>query len=435
MRIFLYYTIFLLFSLEQLSTSVFAQSKGMKPVGGTAPAGTERRLALVIGNKDYTRPEARLKNPLNDANDVTAALQQLGFEVIKRTNLDRAGLETAIDDFTTKLTSYDVGLFYFSGHGMAFQGEYYLLPTDANLSFENQARSQCVSLRRVLDGMEGAQAKVNLVLLDACRNNPFKRSWGRSNGGNGLVIPNNPRGSMVAFATREGSIADDNVSENNGLFTSELLKYLPMPNLGLRDILDRTISGVEARSGGQQVPGRYDELRGDFIFVQTSKPVTDIVAIEIEKNFRFGYRSAKFGTPPTQLFNNLEWSALPLADEYKTAEVRYLWGKFTEPWVKDLLPEATTLSRCFNSSSYICFLFDKKGLFRISLRCMPDCIDRVNVLNDIAQKYGLNIQHRKADSHFLKETDNVVFFGRSDDTGTTIEIRRKQAPKYEGQDW
>jgi formylglycine-generating enzyme required for sulfatase activity len=178
-----------------------------------------------------------------------------------------------VDDFAAKLTGYDVGLFYFSGHGMAFQGENYLLPTDANLTFENQARSQCVSLRRILDGMEGAQAKISLVLLDACRNNPFKRSWSRSTGGNGLVIPNNPRGSMVAFATREGSTADDNAGERNGLFTGELLKHLSIPNLGLRDILDRTIEGVESRSSGRQIPGRYDELRGNFVFVQSATPV------------------------------------------------------------------------------------------------------------------------------------------------------------------
>jgi formylglycine-generating enzyme required for sulfatase activity len=270
MRVCYFYLLSLLLSM---SGSLYAQSKGMKPVGGNAPTGTERRLALVIGNRDYTRADARLQNPVNDAYDVAATLQNLGFEVIKRTNLDRASLETAVDDFAAKLIGYDVGLFYFSGHGMAFQGENYLLPTDANLSFENQARSQCVSLRRILDGMEGAQAKISLVLLDACRNNPFKRSWSRSTGGNGLVIPNNPRGSMVAFATREGSTADDNAGERNGLFTSELLKRLSIPNLGLRDILDRTIEGVESRSSGRQVPGRYDELRGNFVFVQSANPV------------------------------------------------------------------------------------------------------------------------------------------------------------------
>ena len=245
----------------------------------TAPAGAERRLALVVGNKDYGRPDARLQNPLNDANDMAATLRNLGFEVITRSNLDRSSLETAIDDFASRLQGYDVGLFYFSGHGMAVQGENYLLPTDANLTYETQARSQCVSLRRVLDGMEGANAKVGLVLLDACRNNPFKRSWSRSTAPNGFVIPNNPRGSMVAFATRDGSTADDNVGERNGLFTAELLKHLPSPNLGLRGILDRTIEGVERRSGGRQVPGRYDELRGDFVFLasQTTTPSDAVV--------------------------------------------------------------------------------------------------------------------------------------------------------------
>lgn len=94
----------------------------------TAPASTERRLALVVGNKDYGRPDARLQNPLNDANDMAATLRNLGFEVITRSNLDRSRLETAIDDFASRLQGYDVGLFYFSGHGMAVQGENYLLP-------------------------------------------------------------------------------------------------------------------------------------------------------------------------------------------------------------------------------------------------------------------------------------------------------------------
>ncbi|WP_345271067.1 caspase family protein [Nibrella viscosa] len=249
--------------------SALAQSKSIKIVGGSAPRGTERRLALVVGNKDYAKPGAGLRNPVNDATDMAQALEELGFTVLRRQNLNRSGLEAAIDEFTEQLTRYEVGLFYFSGHGLAFSGENYLVPTDASLSFETQARSQCVSLRRVLDGMEGANAKVSLVFLDACRNNPFPKS---TKGGvsQGLVIPNNPRGSLVAFATRDGRTADDNPGERNGLFTGELLKHLRTPNLGLRAMLDRTIAGVESRSGGHQIPGRYDELRGDFMFVQTA---------------------------------------------------------------------------------------------------------------------------------------------------------------------
>ncbi|MDF7821838.1 caspase family protein [Runella sp. MFBS21] len=133
MRTFFYYSLFFLFSLGLLSTPAFAQPTGMKPIDKSQmPAGTEQWLALVVGNKDYIWADARLQNLLNDANGVAAALQTLGFEVILRKNLTQSDFLRNIDDFGDRLRQYDVGLFYYSGHGVQHNGENYLVPIDAN---------------------------------------------------------------------------------------------------------------------------------------------------------------------------------------------------------------------------------------------------------------------------------------------------------------
>ena len=262
----------LFFLLLLLSSGlVFAQSKGMKPVGGNAPTGTERRLALVVGNKDYQNV-SRLNNPLNDADDMANALRELGFEVILRKNLTQSDFLRNIDDFGDRLRQYDVRLFYYSGHGVQHNGENYLVPVDANAKTAPEIEYACVKLGRTLAKMEGANLKVALALLDACRDSPFPAAT-RSTTPKGLNIPNNPPGSFVAFSTRAGSTADDNQQGRNGLFTAELLRHLTTPNLGIRTILDRTTQGVSSRSNKSQIPGRYDELTGDFVFVETAAPI------------------------------------------------------------------------------------------------------------------------------------------------------------------
>ena len=254
-------------ALLLISNLAFAQ-KGIKIVaGGTAPPGTERRLALVIGNRSYTRPGASLTNPQHDADDMAAVLDELGFTVIKKNNLNRVSFEQTIDEFGTQLKNYDVGLFYYSGHGVQFQGENYLVPSDESMSSEPQIRYQCVNLGRILSAMEGSGATTNVVILDACRSNPFpKESKGPLVGG-GLTIPRNPPGTLVAFATSENSTADDNSSARNGLFTSELLKYIRQPNRSLSQILTDTRKGVYIRSNKAQTPADYNKLLGDFVFV------------------------------------------------------------------------------------------------------------------------------------------------------------------------
>ncbi len=289
----MYILLWLLLLCEQL----LAQNKGMVPVGKQLPAGTERRLALVIGNKNYVYA-GRLNNTHNDADDMARVLQNLGFDVILKKDLSMVDFLKAIDDFGTKLGQYNVGLLYYSGHGIQYQGENYLVPIDAKANAAEDIEYTCVKLGRAMAKMEGAKLKVSLAFLDACRNNPFPSSSRAV--GQGLTIPNNPPGSFVAFSTRAGSTADDNSSGRNGLFTSALLQNLPQANIGLRTMMDKVTETVIQSSNNNQKPGRYDELWGDFYFLMSkypepAKPEKDLFPYEPQTVFVQG-GSFRMGT-------------------------------------------------------------------------------------------------------------------------------------------
>jgi uncharacterized caspase-like protein len=237
---------------------------------------TERRLALVIGNKDYQyiRP---LRNTLNDAVDMKTALQNLGFEVTMVQNTDYRSLASTINRFVAKLQSGDVALVYYSGHGLSYNGKNYLLPIDAQLTCLEQLDEHGYSLNKIVGDISVHGVKNSFYLLDACRSVPNLKLCTTSSKDatvpSGLVKPsNNPRGSMIVYATEEGSTADDNVKERNGLFTGALLKFLTKPNLGIRGILDLTTSEVLHKTSDRQSPARYDKLLGDFVFIKSQTP-------------------------------------------------------------------------------------------------------------------------------------------------------------------
>lgn len=264
------------------STSIIAQTKGFTPINTTVPEGTERRLALVIGNKDYTNIGA-LKNPINDALDISDAFQQLGFQVTTITNANYKKMLNVFNIFAKNLQKNDVVVFYYSGHGISYEGKNFLIPTDANLTCLEEVEENALTLGRLMTSVEAKSVRNSFVFLDACRNipnikqcNSVKREVVITNG---LVRPtNNPSGSMTVYATREGDTADDNRADRNGLFTSEFLKHITIPNLGLRQILDRTKKGVEARSNKRQSPARYDELSDDFVFILSNEmPTSSII--------------------------------------------------------------------------------------------------------------------------------------------------------------
>jgi TonB family protein len=228
---------------------------------GSANTSTGKRLALVIGNSAY--PNAPLKNPVNDAQDIAAALRALGFEVISRENVNQNEMKRAIREFGEKIRGAAVGLFYYAGHGVQVKGENYLVPVDAKVESEQEVEYECVKAGFVLAQMDAARDSMNIVILDACRNNPFVRSF-RSES-KGLAQMDAPSGTLIAYATAPGSVASDGAGRN-GLYTQELLKQMRTSGLGIEDVFKRVRISVRAATQQRQTPWESSSLVGDFYF-------------------------------------------------------------------------------------------------------------------------------------------------------------------------
>jgi uncharacterized protein (TIGR02145 family) len=231
----------------------------------TAQANTqpEKRIALVIGNGNYQI--GVLANPENDARAMKLALTKLGFEVEEYENLTQRQMKEAIDDFGMKLKNYDVGLCFYAGHGIQSKGVNYLIPVDANLKTEVNVEYDCVEADRILSFMEQSGAKVKILILDACRNNPFERSWSRGFGGNGLAQMLAPKGTLIEYATAPDKTASDG-SGNNGLYTSAILSNIFSPDEDITLVFRKVRAEVVSKSNSQQVPWEASSLVGTFYF-------------------------------------------------------------------------------------------------------------------------------------------------------------------------
>ncbi len=240
--------------------------RGIAPVAEPEPA-SDRRHALIIGNEAYTT--APLKNPLNDARSMAATLRNVGFQVRLLENAEQVEMKRAIDDFGKALREGGVGLFYYSGHGIQVDGENYMVPVTARLSAEEDVEYESVNVGRVLAKMEAARNGMNIVILDACRNNPFARSFRSAS--QGLATLNAPSGTFISYATAPGSVASDG-DGSNGLYTGELVRLIQQPNLKLEDIFKRVRANVQEKSNGAQIPWDASSLTGDFYFNRMQPP-------------------------------------------------------------------------------------------------------------------------------------------------------------------
>ena len=226
-----------------------------------AAADGERRIALLIGNAAYK--EQPLRNAANDARAMSEQLKKLGFTVITRTDAGKAQMEDAIVAFGRELAQGGVGLFFYAGHGIQSKGHNYLIPVDADIQAEDTLGFRSVDVEAVIARMRDAGNRLNIVMLDACRNNPFER---RLRGASqGLAAVDAARGTMIAYATAPGSVAADGDGKN-GLFTEELVRALDIPNLKVEEVFKLVTASVEDRSRGAQTPWVSSSLRGDFIF-------------------------------------------------------------------------------------------------------------------------------------------------------------------------
>jgi uncharacterized caspase-like protein len=224
------------------------------------PARAEQRIALVIGNSAY--PEAPLRNPVNDVRAMAQALRELGFTVLAYENANKRTMETAIIEFGQRLAEGGVGAFYYAGHGLQVRGHNYLVPVDAQIESEATTRIAAVDVDLLLEQMAEAKNRVNIVILDACRNNPFER---RMRGASrGLAAVDAARGTLVAYATAPGSVAADG-NGKNGLYTEELLQALRVPNLKVEEVFKQVRVNVARRSNGAQTPWESSSLTGDLV--------------------------------------------------------------------------------------------------------------------------------------------------------------------------
>jgi uncharacterized caspase-like protein len=231
------------------------------------------RRALIIGNDTYFNVQ-KLDNAREDARSIAQKLSALGYDVTLKLDLNEKSMKAAFRIFASQVQGGDEVLFFFAGHGVQLGASNYLLPTDITSDSEAQIRDEAIPLQRVLDDMSEKKAKFTLVMIDACRNNPFKTS-GRAIGGRGLAPTTAATGQMIIFSAGTGQQALDKLGDSdknkNGLFTRILLKEIENPNI----TVDRVIKNVKiqvanlAQSiGHEQVPAVYDQVLGDFYFTK-----------------------------------------------------------------------------------------------------------------------------------------------------------------------
>lgn len=253
--------------LFQASVLVSAQSRRLERENKTNTNQTESRTALVIGNGTYR--DSPLRNPINDAADMSATLKTLGFEVLSYTNLDQNSMKRAIREFGAKLQAKGgVGLYYYAGHGVQVKGKNYLIPVGAQVNTEEEIEYESVEVGLLLAQMESAGNNMNIVILDACRNNPFARSFRSAD--KGLASIDAPSGTLIAYATAPGSVASDGESRN-GIYTQELLKHIQSADLTIEDVFKRVRADVRQKTQGKQTPWESSSLINDFYFSSSGK--------------------------------------------------------------------------------------------------------------------------------------------------------------------
>ncbi len=250
---FLLVAVFVIF----LSVHIMAEERAVQVIPNKIR--NENRVALVIGNKDYTSLNS-LKNPINDARDMAEILRAKGFYVIPLENASQMQMEQAIAEFSNKIQSgKGVGLFYYAGHGVEVNGVNYLIPSDAQIPSIDFVKSKTVSVDSILSAMQRANNRFNILILDACRSNPFGR------GGGGLAPINNATGVFVAYATAPGKIAEDG-AESNGLFTKYLKQYINKSGLKIEEVFKSVGREVQKASQKRQTPWTSSSVYGDFYF-------------------------------------------------------------------------------------------------------------------------------------------------------------------------
>ena len=232
-----------------------------------AQADKPQRVALVIGNGKYA--DAALPNALNDAADMARELKAAGFNVVQRENASLRELHLALREFGDRLGKTATGVFYFAGHGLQVRGRNYLIPVDADIAREDEVQFSALDLSAVMEKLDTARNPVNLVILDACRNNPFAKRFTLAS--HGLAQVDAPPGTLIAFSTAPGSVAADGTGRN-GLYTRHLLEQMKRPGAQIEETFKAVRAAVRKESAGRQVPWESTSLETSFAFHAAPPP-------------------------------------------------------------------------------------------------------------------------------------------------------------------
>jgi len=270
-------------------------------------SGAEQRIALVIGNSAY-RHAPRLDNPQTDARAMAAALSKTGFELIgggAQLDLDKSKLERAIYDFSRRLRQGTVGLFYYAGHGFEVGGRNYLAPVDANPTSTRDIDFMLVDVDLLLRQLRDADSRLNMVVLDACRNNPFGGAGLR--GGGGLAeIKSRPSGTIISFATAAGEVARDGPPGQNSPYTAALVSAILKPGLSVLDTFNDVAISVQRATNREQQPWiQSTGIQGQFYFLPPTNPAPAPAAVaqpvgSMDRDALF-WSSVKDSRDPAQL--------------------------------------------------------------------------------------------------------------------------------------
>ena len=310
---------------------------GVILAGGLATrAWADKRVALVVGNANYVNVPP-LSNPTNDAEDVTVKLRKLGFDVVTGFNLDLPGWRAALQEFERKAASSDAALFYYAGHAMQYQGQNYLLPTSAVLKDETSLIYDMISVNAVKEVFVRANARIRIMILDACRNNPLADNFARSISGStrnlpaltrGLARVDKPEGMVIVYATMADEVAEDGKATRNSPFTSALLARMEQPGVEIATLFRQVQGDVMAKTGNKQKP-ELNIAMADSFFFNTAETDTEFwVRIRdsgdprLIREFIISYpRSPHVGDAEYRL-SQIENAGKREADDRKTAEER-----------------------------------------------------------------------------------------------------------------
>ncbi len=333
------------------------------------------KLALVVGNASY-RTVPALRNPGNDSRAIAKALGETGFEVALVQDATREAMQQAIDAYARALAARKgVGLFYFAGHGLQLQWRNYLVPVDARIADAGDVAAQCVDISGLVGGVRSAANPMNVIILDACRDNPFAGEARAEH--RGLSQMDAPTGTLLAYATAPGNTADDGEGAN-GLYTENLLREMKVREAKIEDVFKRVRLGVRRASGGRQVPWESTSLEEDFYFLPPQR-LREISAQEEEREFREElalFEKAKLASDPAPVEAYLR---------------RYPSGRFAELAQRRLdavlaaQGERPVEAAPFQGNPFTAGTVRAGGKSRVGDRYSYDVIDRLPLLDKVTR--------------------------------------------------